>query len=357
MEATIKIRILGPLAVERLLEKDRWEHVSIAGREPPGLLGILSAVNGEVSRADILSRLRNDSPYQNDQSTYDWTADLRKTLDANQLGPSGSVIETNRRRTIRLRRERGVWIDYDAFKALREDGHHAEALRLVRGDLMENLSQVKLKDLRDQLLEEINESRDALALPAVESARFASRGLPSKARKPEIASSPQAAAMDPDRRLDWESFHEAVRELGSRLFADKAYGGFWPDAIVGVNHGGAIVAGMLYYVYVRTFEIFIVAAREGDFVSSPDDLNGLVELADRHQRPIRVLLVDDSMKTGESLRLARSTVESALAGRNASIRLAVLVYRSDYHEQGGNSTTAPDDHIHTDIDHFPYGPV
>lgn len=356
MEATIKIRILGPLAVERLIEMDRWEHVPIAGREPPGLLGILGAIEDEVSRADILSRLRNDSPYNTDQQTYDWTSDLRKTLDANQLGPSASVIETNRRHTIRLRREKGVWIDYDAFKALRNDGQHAEALRLVRGDLVENLSQVNLKDLRDRLLEEINDSRDALALPAVESARFASRGLPSRTPQPEITSSPEAA-MDPGRRLDWESFHEAVGQLGRRLFADKAYGGFWPDAIVGVNHGGAIVAGMLYYVYVRTFEIFIVAAREGDFVSSPDHLNGLVQLADRHQRPIRVLLVDDSMKTGESLRLARSTVESALSGRNASIRVAVLVYRSDYHEQAGNSATAPDEHIHTDIDHFPYGPV
>ena len=356
MEATIKIRILGPLAVERLIEKDQWEHVPIGGREPPGLLGILSAVEDEVSRADILARLRNASPYHNDQPTYDWTADLRKALDANEQGPSGSVIETNRRGTIRLRRERGVWIDYDAFKAFRDGGQHAEALRLVRGDLVENLSHAKLKDLRDQLLEEINDSRDAITLPAVESARFASRGLPSKTRQPVVANSAQAA-VDPDRRLDWESFHEAVTELGRRLFADKAYGGFWPDAIVGVNHGGAMVAGMLYYVYVRTFEIFVVAAREGDFVSSPDHLNGLVELADRHQRPIRVLLVDDSMKTGESLRLARSTVESALAGRNASIRVAVLVYRPDYHEQAGNSTTAPDEHIRTDIDNFPYGPV
>lgn len=166
-----------------------------------------------------------------------------------------------------------------------------------------------------------------------------------------------ATASSARRSLDWEGFYSAIAELGGRLFADKAYGGFYPDAVVGVNHGGAIVAGLLYYARSRSFEIFTITARGDDFVSSPDHLKGLVELADRHQRPIRLLLVDDSMKSGESLQLARGVVEAALGGRDATIRVAVLVYRPDYHELAGGSCPAPDLHVHTDIDDFPYGRV
>ena len=159
------------------------------------------------------------------------------------------------------------------------------------------------------------------------------------------------------RSLDWEGFYSAVAELGRRVFADSAYGGFWPDAVVGVNHGGAIVAGLLYYAHSRSFEIFTIAARENDFVSGAQHLGELAELADRHQRQIRVLLVDDSVKSGASLRLARTAVGAALSGRSAVVRTAVLVYRRDYHEKAGTHSAAPDEHIYTDIDHLPYGPV
>ena len=160
-----------------------------------------------------------------------------------------------------------------------------------------------------------------------------------------------------DRLLDWEQFFDAIDELGRRVFADRAYGGFWPDAVVGVNHGGAIVAGLLYYARSRAFELFTITARADDFVSSPAHLSALVELAEQRQRPIRVLLVDDSMKTGDSLQLARSVVETALSGVEATIRVAVLVYRPDYHEQAGTAAPGPELYVHTDIDDFPYGPV
>jgi hypoxanthine phosphoribosyltransferase len=160
-----------------------------------------------------------------------------------------------------------------------------------------------------------------------------------------------------ERLLDWEQFFAVVDELGRRVFADRAYGGFWPDAVVGVNHGGAIVAGLLYYAHSRTFEIFTLTARADDFVSSPSHLTALVELAERCGRPIRVLLVDDSMKTGDSLLLARTVVEAALAGFDATIRVAVLVYRPDYHEQAGTTAPGPELYVRTDVDSFPYGPV
>jgi hypoxanthine phosphoribosyltransferase len=162
---------------------------------------------------------------------------------------------------------------------------------------------------------------------------------------------------DADRSLSWDTFYDAVAQLGRRLFADKAYGGFRPDAVVAVNHGGAVVAGLLYYGYSRNFQMFSVAARVDDYVSRPEHLAALVELANRHERALRVLLVDDSMKSGDSLRLARSVIEAALDGHDAVVRMAVLVYRRDYHERSGNESAPPDEFIHTDIDHFPYGPV
>ena len=178
---------------------------------------------------------------------------------------------------------------------------------------------------------------------------------------PGLSESPShgATATKPggERLLDWEQFYASVDELGRRVFADRAYGGFWPDAVVGVNHGGAIVAGLLFYARSRTFEIFTITARADDFVSSPSHLSALVELAERRQRPIRVLLVDDSMKTGESLELARAVVEAALSGVDASIRVAVLVYRPDYHEQAWTAAPGPELYVHTDVDYFPYGPV
>jgi hypoxanthine phosphoribosyltransferase len=160
-----------------------------------------------------------------------------------------------------------------------------------------------------------------------------------------------------NRLLPWEGFHAAVKELGRQIFADSAYGGFRPDAVVGVNHGGAIAAGLLFYVHQRTFEFFTITCREEDWVSGPEHLQGLTDLADSQRRPIRVLLVDDSMKTGASFRLARANVEQALADRPATLRTAVVVYRRDYHERAGSSVPAPDYHVHTDIDLFPYGPV
>lgn len=184
------------MTIRRQDDGGDWAAVSVGGWEPPALLAILAAVEGEIPRDEIFTRIKGEAAlagHSGDQSTYGWTSALRDALGDDAR--TSSLFPSHRRRTMQLDREAGVWVDYDEFKALRRTGAHRDALALIRGDYAENLSRVDFDEVRGQLLTEINDSRKALGLASVDSPRQAavpemSRADPRLALRPPMHNLP-----------------------------------------------------------------------------------------------------------------------------------------------------------------------
>ena len=166
--------------------------------------------------------------------------------------------------------------------------------------------------------------------------------------------------------MDWPTFSKAMDQLHHMLHDDPDLEKrFRPNLIVGVNEGGAVVGGLLRYRFP--------AARLTTVWSKPDDLlvgrpQSLVRelsvlikaTAQPLGGPCRILLADDSFKTGAEGALARSLVSDAT--RKVSIRfepdirMAVVVYRKELHTDH-ERCPPPDYYLYDSYDHFPYGRV
>ncbi len=156
--------------------------------------------------------------------------------------------------------------------------------------------------------------------------------------------------------MSWDDYYEAVLELSEKVMANPVYGGFRPDAVIGVNPGGAIVGALLYLINRRTF-YFATIWSKGDVADGlTNGLDGLLRLCDvKIDRPARILLLDDSMKTGAAMRAAVELVRRQLGPRTVEIKSAVLVYLERYNNV--DDGFRPDYVIDTDCVAFPYSPV
>jgi hypoxanthine phosphoribosyltransferase/transcriptional regulator with XRE-family HTH domain len=190
------------------------------------------------------------------------------------------------------------------------------------------------------------------------SAKKSRIGLPESGR-PDVSSGrsgTRGRAAHGLETMSWDEYYEAVLELSEQVMANPVYGGFRPDAVIGVNPGGAIVGALLYLINRRAF-YFATIWSKGDVVDElPNGLRGLSRLCDeKKDGPARILLVDDSMKTGTVMRTAVELVRRALGPRTAEIRSAVLVYLERYNNV--DDGFRPDYMIDTDCAAFPYSPV
>ncbi len=76
--------------------------------------------------------------------------------------------------------------------------------------------------------------------------------------------------------------------------------------------------------------------------------------------PLRILLVDDSFKTGSAMGKAVSLVVEAgeslrAAGVEVAVKTAVIVFRSDLRDERKGSP--PDYYVYENTTYFPYGKV
>lgn len=168
------------------------------------------------------------------------------------------------------------------------------------------------------------------------------------------------------RDMDWRTFARAIDELCDMLDGKPdVERRFRPNLLVGVNEGGSVVGGLLRYRFP--------AARLTTVWAKPDDLlagrarslvRELAVLIKATAQPLggacRILLADDSFKTGAEGALARSFLGDATNKASLKfepdVRMAVVVYRKDLHHDH-DRCPPPDYYLHDSYDRFPYGRV
>lgn len=167
-----------------------------------------------------------------------------------------------------------------------------------------------------------------------------------------------AAAIPEGNRdaMSWRTYDKAIRELSRLVMAHPAYGGYRPDIVVGVNPGGAIVGGLLYLLNRRSFAFSTLWPLN----NTPLPLNIVNEVEEairrgRNGTDARILLVDDSLKTGQTMRAAVETMRSSLGDARYSIKTAVLVYRPEFNTLADDFR--PDYFLFDHYKEFPYSTV
>ena len=148
----------------------------------------------------------------------------------------------------------------------------------------------------------------------------------------EIVSELRALAVD-GIAMTAPFFYRAVADLNKRLVRNPRER---PDVLIGVNHGGAIVGSILYYLNRQLFHFTVFwidvdsslrtrnlrqedARREFHMLVQKLVLNGKT-------KPI-IVLVDDTLRSGRAMGPALDIVRDVAP--EADVRIGVIVYRPD----------------------------
>lgn len=163
-----------------------------------------------------------------------------------------------------------------------------------------------------------------------------------------------AALGDRTRRMSPATMYQALEDLAAKINSSPAFGGFpSPDLVIGVNPGGAIIAGNLYFIGGRFFDKpQFLAFSPG--IDCPDQMRQAIEamLPNRPSRAPRILVVDASIKRGSSMQEMLDLIRAA-AGEEAEIRIAVLIDRPELRASGVE--IKPDHVAAPAYESFPYG--
>jgi hypoxanthine phosphoribosyltransferase len=170
-----------------------------------------------------------------------------------------------------------------------------------------------------------------------------------------IACKEVAAAIGENSRqlMPWVVYEAAVRELSNTVMAHPAYGGFRPDVVVGVNPDGSIVGGLLYLLNRRAFAYATIWPFDSS-APPPEIRREAEEVIKRRgeQAEANILIVDDSLKTGKSMRASVAKVRDALGPMRHKIKAAVLVYKPEFNTTSDDFR--PDYFVTMDYHAFPY---
>ncbi len=122
------------------------------------------------------------------------------------------------------------------------------------------------------------------------------------------------------KKIDWEEYSRLCNLIAERT-AEK----FNPDVVVGIAHGGVIVGATVASIlhkdmfpikFSRRVNSRVVRKRSKLLVPPTADLGGK-----------RIMLVDDSSESGETLKAALRTIKSL---KPESVFTAVLVRRGEF---------------------------
>jgi hypoxanthine phosphoribosyltransferase len=152
--------------------------------------------------------------------------------------------------------------------------------------------------------------------------------------------------------MSWQIFERAIRTLSELVMRNEVHGGFRPSVVVGVNPGGAIVGSILYYLNRDRFHFTTLWPTEGArLLPTTPALDELVRMTyPPPKEPLRILLVDDSMKSGRSIKSAETALRQAI-GDNCEIRIKSAVV---LHRPTEKTDTKPDYFAEQDFTHLPY---
>lgn len=147
--------------------------------------------------------------------------------------------------------------------------------------------------------------------------------------------SPRRTSPEPSKgvfEVEWPLFGEL-----SRALALKVARSYDPEIVIGIATTGVIPGAVIAAILDREFHSFVVSRRfgGGDVRATPSVIGG-VPLAVRGRR---VLVVDETCDTGDTMRLAINAVVNAGA---ADVRSAVSFrtgpYEPDFHALATEST-------------------
>lgn len=165
--------------------------------------------------------------------------------------------------------------------------------------------------------------------------------------------SPGAARLE--RQMTWDQFYRAVDELDKqiRLGPNK----FDPDVILAVNPGGAIVGGLLYFLWQKGPQFVPISYRwDASNESASSAIASLTEVRPKAEEgTLRILVIDASLKSGLALKRTLDLVEAHLPEGKYECRSAVLVNRPDRSDV--HYPAMPTYFVDDTFDAFPYGPV
>ena len=132
--------------------------------------------------------------------------------------------------------------------------------------------------------------------------------------------------------VEWPMFGEL-----SRALALKVVRSYDPEIIVGIATAGVVPGAVIAAILDREFHSIVVSRRyQADVVRETPAIFGAVPQAVRGRR---VLIVDETCDSGETMRLALNAIKNAGA---SSVKTAVAFktgsYEPDYHALATEST-------------------
>lgn len=162
-----------------------------------------------------------------------------------------------------------------------------------------------------------------------------------------------------EQRMKWFCFGNACEEL----FAGDAIKEFSPHVVLGVNHGGAVVGGMFFTNRLDMISFDILSIHPKWQTESDNDQvqrisNLLRRMPVRPRDALKILLVDDSFKTGRSMAVAKNLTASAASAADIGpyiIKTAVITYSPGTSLNNSTHLSAPDYYVLQNFRELPYG--
>ena len=137
--------------------------------------------------------------------------------------------------------------------------------------------------------------------------------------------SAQLASVNSHLASSWTEHVDGINSLGEAILAS----GWKPTAILGISRGGLIPAAMLSYMFdVRLIQSVRVQHYDGDNMrleSGPQFVEETRPFDALNIYTQRLLIVDDIVDTGETLKLARDAAQD----HATEVKVAALYVRSD----------------------------
>ena len=134
-------------------------------------------------------------------------------------------------------------------------------------------------------------------------------------------------AINPDQFLDlsWEMFGELCRALALRVARE-----YDPDMVIGIARAGVIPAAVIASILRVDFHSLKISRRDGD--EQVRDRPAILSAAPGTARGSRVLIVDEIASSGETLRMALSSLRNVgpTELRTATCFVRPLGYKPDY---------------------------
>lgn len=131
--------------------------------------------------------------------------------------------------------------------------------------------------------------------------------------------------MLPHTLPSWSEHIEGINAVGEAILAS----GWKPTAILGISRGGLIPATILAYMLdvrlIHTVRVQHYDGKNSRLDSGPQLVNESQPLATLNIHTERLLIVDDIIDTGETLRLVRDTAKDYAD----EVKVAALYVRSD----------------------------